>query len=113
MSRDLGEKQLTTDERFARLFPLLEEYERRHAADRIADPASLPPLVSIERAHEIRQFHIALKEIEHKFGLALKPFESGEPIMIVDARTELPQGYEWSALIRADGGLEITEWVED
>lgn len=100
----------TTAERFARLFPLLEAYERRHAADHIAEPL---PLVSIERAHEIRQFHIALAELQHKHGLKLQCFDDGEPLAIIDTKRDMPQGYAFTALIRADGSLEIADFVEN
>ena len=101
--------QLTTDERFARLFPLLEAYETRHAVDHITDRE---PLISDERAHEIRQFHIALAELQHKYGLKLESFDDGEPLAIIDMRRDLPQGYAFAALVRADGTLEVATWVE-
>ena len=101
--------QLTTDERFARLFPILEAYEARHAADHVTERE---PLISDERAHEIRQFHIALAELQHKHGLKLQCFEDGEPLAIIETRRDLPQGYLFAALIRADGTLEVAQWVE-
>lgn len=99
----------STDERFARLFQALEGYEARHAADHITE---VPPLVSIERAHEIRQFHIALAELQHKHGVRLQCFESDcGSIAVVDTRSELPAGY-CSALICHDGSLEVISWAE-
>jgi hypothetical protein len=104
----------TTDERFARLFQALEGYETRHAADRVNEvQTATEPLVSIERAHDIRQFHIALCELQHKHGLRLQCLEEGEPLAIIDTRRDMPKGYLWTGLIRADGGLEITEWVPE
>jgi hypothetical protein len=107
--------QPITDERFARLFQALEGYEARQAANKlqVADSVEVDLLVSIERAHEIRQFHIALCELQHKYGLRLQCLEEGEPLAIIDARRDMPQGYLWTGLIRADGGLEITEWVPE
>lgn len=100
---------ISTDERFARLFPLLEAYEARHAADHVTERE---PLISDERSHEIRQFHIGLAELQHKYGLKVESFDSGEPLAIIDTRRDLPQGYAFAALIRADGTLEVATWVE-
>ena len=88
---------ISTDERFARLFQALE---------------ARAPLVSDARAHEIRQFHIALAELQHKYGLKLESFDDGEPLAVVDLRDDLPQGYAFAALIRSDGNLEVATWVE-
>lgn len=100
---------ISTDERFARLFPLLEEYERRHAADHVTERE---PLISDQRAHDIRQFHIGLSELQHKYGLKLQCFEDGEPLAIIDTRQDLPESYYFSALLRSDGSLEISQWIE-
>ena len=81
----------------------------RHAVDHITDRE---PLISDERAHEIRQFHIALAELQHKYGLKLESFDDGEPLAIIDMRRDLPQGYAFAALVRADGTLEVATWVE-
>lgn len=68
------------------------------------------PLVDPERAIEIRQFHIDLAQLQFRYGLKL---ETDGTFGITDVRRTMPQGYDLSAVIRADGRLEIIKWVPD
>ena len=73
---------------------------------------SCDPLVSPERAAEIRQFHIDLAQLQFKYGLKLEASDD-HTFEIIDARREMPKGYTFSAIIREDGKLEITTWVPE
>jgi hypothetical protein len=70
----------------------------------------IPPLVSLERAAEIREYYAYVCQLSLHYGLRLS---TDGTFGIEDARNTLPAGYEYSAVIRSDGRLEIADYVEE
>ena len=96
---------IRTEERFARVVS---------PARQVASEPNIEGtrLVTLERALEIRHFHIDLKELEHKYGIRLKAGDDHD-FEIIDERRQMPAGYTFSAFIREDGKLEIVEYVPE
>lgn len=96
--------EVMTDERFARVA------DSTTPAAAVNYFNALNPLVSPARASDIRNFQISLAELQDRYGVRLATEES---IEIVDTREEMPAGYPFVAIIRADGSLEFAQWVQD